>query len=119
MPHNLYVSGLINYKKRSETGSNFLLVRITSTSSKGKRTYFIWKVTGQKMMERIENLATGTVIGLFGAELGPCYKTVDGTYLPFIESVTDIVCPMLQSTTAKSGSEKIESISDEEAGALA
>lgn len=114
MPHSLNVSGQISYKKRAVTGDNFLLVRISCTEN-SVRQYFIWKVTSSVLIEKIEALRPGTVIGLFNAKLSPTtYKTADGTCLPFIIKVEDIVCPALANTSAKEASSRQPSITEED-----
>lgn len=112
MSHSLYVSGILGtYNIDNE---NYLYRKVSSQEGNGKYMTYMVRIKKGPLSEKIQNVPSGSVIGLHGCKLGEPYVTkpfipkgqtepIQITY-NHIVSIDDIICPNMQSQSAKTQS---------------
>ena len=109
MAHSLYVSGILGtYNIDNE---DYLYRKITSQESSGNYMTYMVRIKNGPLAEKIKNVPSGSVIGLHGCKLGEPYVTKPFVpkgktdpiriYYNHIVSIEDIICPDMQSQSAK------------------
>jgi sporulation protein YlmC with PRC-barrel domain len=109
MSHSLYVSGILGtYNTDNE---DYLYRKVSSQEGSGKYMTYMVRIKKGPLSEKIQNVASGSVIGLYGCKLGEPYVTKP--FVPkgqteairvsynHIVSIEDIICPDMQSQSAK------------------
>jgi hypothetical protein len=109
MAHSLYLSGILGtYNIDNE---DFLYRKVSSQESNGKYMTYMVKIKKGPLSEKIQSVPSGSVIGLYGCKLGEPYLTK--AFIPkgqtepirvsynHIVSIEDIICPDMQSQSAK------------------
>jgi hypothetical protein len=109
MAHSLYVSGILGtYNVENE---EYLYRKISSQESSGKYMTYMVRVKKGYLADKIQDVPSGSVIGLYGCKLGDPYITKPfvpkgkteptRAYYNHIVSIEDIICPDMQSQSAK------------------
>lgn len=109
MAHSLYLSGILGtYNADNE---DYLYRKVSSQEGNGKYMTYMVRIKKGPLSEKIQNVASGSVIGLYGCKLGEPYVTKP--FVPkgqteairvsynHIVSIEDIICPDMQSQSAK------------------
>lgn len=109
MAHSLYVSGILGtYNIDNE---DYLYRKVSSHESAGKYMTYMVRIKKGPLSEKIQNVPSGSVIGLYGCKLGEPYMTKP--FVPkgqteairvsynHIVSIEDIICPDMQSQSGK------------------
>jgi hypothetical protein len=109
MAHSLYVSGILGtYNIDNE---DFLYRKVSSQELNGKYMTYMVRIKRGPLSEKIQNVPSGSLIGLHGCKLGEPYVTKEFVpkgktdpirmYYNHIVNVEDIICPDMQSQSAK------------------
>lgn len=112
MSHSMYLSGVLgNY---NADGPDYVYIKVTSSEPSKKYTTFMVRLQKGALANKIIGVPPGSVIGLHNCRLGEPYITkpfvpkgqtepIRATY-NHIVSVEDIICPNMQSQSAKTQS---------------
>lgn len=109
MAHSLYLSGILGtYNADNE---DYLYRKVSSQEGNGKYMTYMVRIKKGPLSEKVQNVPSGSVIGLYGCRLGEPYVTKPfvpkGQTEPIrvsynhIVSIEDIICPDMQSQSAK------------------
>ena len=122
MAHSLYLSGILGtYNADNE---DYLYRKVSSQEGNGKYMTYMVRIKKGPLSEKIQNVASGSVIGLYGCKLGEPYVTKP--FVPkgqteairvsynHIVSIEDIICPDMQSQSAKVQSFSVAQAEDAE-----
>jgi hypothetical protein len=109
MSHSLYVSGILGaYNIDSK---DYLYRKVSSNEGNGKYMIYMVRIKNGPLAEKVKSVPSGSVIGLYGCKLGDPYITKP--FVPkgktesirmhynHIISIEDIICPDMQSQSAK------------------
>lgn len=109
MAHSLYLSGILGtYNADNE---DYLYRKVSSQEGNGKYMTYMVRIKKGPLSEKVQNVPSGSVIGLYGCKLGEPYVTkpfvpkgqTDPIRVSYnhIVSIEDIICPDMQSQSAK------------------
>ena len=112
MSHSLYVSGILG--AYSIDNQDYLYRKVSSHEGNGKYMTYMVRIKNGPLAEKVKAVPTGSVIGLHGCKLGDPYITKPFVpkgktesvrmYYNHIVSIEDIICPDMQSQSAKAQS---------------
>ena len=109
MAHSLFISGILGtYNSDNE---DFLYRKVSSNEGNGKYMTYMVRIKKGPLSQKIESVPSGCLIGLHGCKLGEPYVTKPFVpkgktdpirmYYNHIVHVEDIICPDMQSQSAK------------------
>lgn len=109
MAHSLYVSGILG--TYNADNDDFLYRKVSSHESNANYMTYMVRIKRGPLSEKIQNVPSGSLIGLYGCKLGDPYVTkafvpkgkTDPIRISYnhIVSIEDIICPDMQSQSAK------------------
>jgi hypothetical protein len=109
MSHSLYLSGILG--SYNIDNDEYLYRKVSSKEGPDKYMTYMVRIKKGPLSEKIQNVPAGSVIGLHGCKLGEPYVTKafvpKGQTEPIrvsynhIVSIEDIICPDMQSQSAK------------------
>lgn len=122
MSHSLYVSGILG--SYNIDNDEYLYRKVSSKEGTDKYMTYMVKIKRGPLSEKIQNVPAGSVVGLYGCKLGDPYVTkpfvpkgqTDPIRVSYnhIVSIEDIICPDMQSQSAKVQSFSVAQAEDAE-----